>query len=190
MKKKYFLIAVITIILFGCNNSKKEDIKYEKVVEKEFHPFFDSDEIDHYYVNYTLKNVLDFIDKDRTSKRNKEFSDLFMGYYPNSIPKKDFVKTLLSYGYKKSKLTIRQQKEVENVFSAKDSLQMSAYACVAEYRDIFIFKKKKKTIGIAKICFKCGRFQIVGSKLETEGFGLWSDLKKLHNIVRPNEKKT
>ncbi|WPO80328.1 hypothetical protein [Flavobacterium sp. KACC 22761] len=153
-------------------------------------PFFDSDEIDHYFGNYTLENVIDFTGKSKRSKKQQELEGLFAGYFPDSIPKKDFEEILLSHNYKKSDLTIKQQKEIENIFSEKDSLQMSAYACVPEYRDIFIFKKKEKTVGIAKICFKCGRFQIIGSKIDTQYFGLFEELEKLHNIVRPNEKKT
>lgn len=182
MKKNIFIIA--SILLLSCNHSAKKDIEYEKVVEKQSRLFFDSDEIDHYYVNYSLEDVLDLIDRDKTSKKNKELSDIFMGNFPDSIPENDFEKTLLTHNYKKSKLTIKQQKEIENVFSSKDSLQMSGYACVAEYRDIFIFKKKEKTVGIAKICFKCGRFQIVGSKLDVSGFGLWTELDRLKSIVR------
>jgi len=185
--RKYIFI-IIAILALSCNNSKKSNIENDKVAKRELRPFFDSDEIDHYYVNYTLDDVLDIIDKDRTSQKNKELSDLFMGYFPDSIQKYDFEKFLLSYHYKKSVLSLHQQKEIEDVFSQKDSLQMSGYACVAEYRDIFLFKKRKKTIGIAKICFKCGRFQIVGSKLDTEGFGLWTELDKLKNIVRKEEK--
>lgn len=94
----------------------------------------------------------------------------------------------MKYSYKKSKLSSKQEKEIENIFSEKDSLQTDGYACIAEYRDVFIFKKKEKTVGIAKICFKCGRFQITGSKLDTSGFGLWNELDRLKNIVRPNSK--
>lgn len=188
MKKIIFLITVI--VLLSCNNSKNSDAdnNAKVAVKKELRPFFDSDEIDHYFVNYTLESIINFEEKSRKSKKHREFENLFMGHFPDSIPK-DFKEILLSHNYKKSDLSIKQQKGIENVFSQKDTLQMDGYACVAEYRDIFIFKKKEKTIGIAKICFKCGRFQIIGSKIDTQYFGLWTELDKLHNIVRPNDKK-
>lgn len=126
--------------------------------------------------------------KDNNTKKEKEFFKIYVSTFPDIIPQENFEKILLNHNYKKSDLSIKQQKEIEDVFSQKDSLQMSGYACVAEYRDIFLFKKREKTIGIAKICFKCGRFQIVGSKLDTEGFGLWTELDKLKNIVRKEEK--
>ncbi|WP_124020562.1 hypothetical protein [Flavobacterium tructae] len=187
---KRYIFILIVIVFMSCNDSKKSNLEIQKVVKKELRPFFDSDRIDHYFVNYTLESIIDFEEKSKKSKKHQEFEDLFMGYFPDSIPKRDFEEILISHNYKKSNLTIKQQKEIENVFSQKDSLQMSAYACVPEYRDIFIFKKKEKTIGIAKICFKCGRFQIIGSKIDTQYFGLFEELDKLHNIVRPYEKKT
>ncbi len=186
---KKYIIVIAVILALSCNDSKKENFENAKVAKKELRPFFDSDEIDHYFVNYTLDSIIISGGESKKSKKEKEFEDLFMGYFPDSIPKNDFEEILLSHNYKKFNLTIKQQKEIENVFSEKDSLQMSAYACVPVYRDIFIFKKKEKTIGIAKICFKCGRFQIIGSKIDTQYFGLFDELEELHNIVRPNEKK-
>jgi hypothetical protein len=181
--KKYILI-IIVIIAFSCTNSEKSKNTNEMVVKKELRPFFDSDRIDH----YCLRSRSDFEhstdDNTVEQEKKKEFSSFFYGNYPDTI-KKNFEGLLLKYNYKKSNLSIKQKKEIENVFSEKDSIQRDGYACIAEYRDIFIFKKKEKSIGIAKICFKCGRFQIIGSKIDTEGFGLFDELDKLKKIVHP-----
>jgi ABC-type transporter MlaC component len=182
--KKYIFISIVIIIAFSCNNSEKLKNNEEKVVKKKLRPFFDSDKIDHYCLGSSDFEHLSN-DDAKEVERKKEFSSFFYGYYPDSIPKQDFEKLLLKYQYKKSNLSIKQEKRIENVFSEKDSLQDTFAACIAEYRDIFIFKKKEKNVGIAKICFKCGRTQIIGSKINTEGFGLWSELDKLKKIVHP-----
>jgi len=185
--KRYIFVFII-VVISSCNNFTKVDVADKKVVEKELTPFFDSDKIDHYYLNFSEEDFVKLTSKDPVTKKEKEFSNLYMRYYPDSIPKENFEKILLSHNYKKSNLSINKEKDIQNVFSAKDSLMTEGYACVAEYRDIFIFKKKEKIVGIAKICFKCGRYQIIGSKLDTSGFGLWSEFDKLKNIVRPNSK--
>lgn len=182
MKKYIFIITAI--IISSCNNSKKENTNNEKGVKKELRPFFDSDEINHYYLGSTSDFEHLFNDNAKQTEKKKEFSTFFYGYYPKNV-EKSFENLLLKYDYKKSDLSIKQQKQIQNVFSEKDSIQTDGYACIAEYRDIFIFRKKEKTIGIAKICFKCGRFQIIGSKIDTQYFGLWSELDKLKKIVRP-----
>ncbi len=186
--KKYFFI-IISILALSCNNSKKSNIENEKVAKRELRPFFDSDEIDHYYLGQRSDFEHSSRDNQKQIEKKKEFATFFYGYYPNNV-EKDFESLLLKYDYKKSNLSSRQQKEIQNVFSEKDSIQTDGYACIPEYRDIFIFKKKDKAIGIAKICFKCGRFQIIGSKIDTQYFGLFEELEKLHNIVRSNDKKT
>ena len=183
MKKYIFIITAI--IISSCNNSKKENTNNEKVVKKELRPFFDSDEINHYYLNFSEEDFMKIMMKEKNTPKELEFIDLFVHHFPEIIPKENFEKILLNYNYKKSNLSLKQQKEIENVFSKKDSLQDAFAACAAEYRDIFIFKKKKETIGIVKMCFKCGRVQFVGNKIDTEGFGLWTELDKLRKIVRP-----
>jgi len=182
---KKYIFTLIVIAISSCNHSKKEEIKNTtKATKKELRPFFDSNKIDHYYLDFSDDEFTKFIRKDNLTKEEEEFSDLFMGHFPNTIPKEDFEKSLLNHNYKKSDLSTKQQSEIQNIFSEKDSLMDYGYACVAEYRDIFLFKNKEKTIGIAKICFKCSRFQIIGSKIDVSGFG--KELGKLKKIVHSN----
>lgn len=183
--KKYIFILIV-LIISSCNYSKHtEQTETSKIEKKVLRPFFDSDEIRHYYLDFSDHDFTNLIHDRTPNEKEKEFTNIYMGHFPDSIPKKDFEKILLSHNYQKTNLSIKQQKDIEGVFSEKDSLMNYGYACVAEYRDIFIFKKKEKTIGIAKICFKCGRFQIVGSKLDVSGFGLWEELDRLRKILRP-----
>ena len=182
MKKYIFLLAII--VISSCNNSKNEELK-NTVTKKELRPFFDCDEIDHYYLDFSPRDFTNHIHIEKPNDDQKEFSSLFTGHFPDSIPKENFEKILLRHKYKKSDLSIKQEKKIENIFSEKDSLKNDACACIAEYKDIFIFKKNTKTVGIAKICFKNARFQIIGSKIDTEGFGLTDELDKLEKIVKP-----
>lgn len=185
--RKYIFVLIV-LVISSCNNSNKAEVASKKVVKKQLRPYFDSDKIDHYYLNFSDTDFTKLIRKDRNTEKEIEFITLFVHHFPDTIPKENFEKILLNHNYKKLDLTIKQQKDIQNVFSEKDSVPSSYASCAAEYRDIFLFKKKEKTIGIAKICFKCGRFQITGSKLDVSGFGLWSELDRLKNIIRPNEK--
>ncbi|KRD63075.1 hypothetical protein ASE40_04630 [Flavobacterium sp. Root935] len=189
--KKYILI-IASILLLSCNDSAKKDTKNRteniKKVKKELKPFFDSDQIEHYYLNFSEDDFFKLIRKDNKTEKELELSDLFSGYYPDSIPTEDFEKILLKHNYKKSKLSIKQQKKIESVFSEKDLPIPDAAACIAEYRDIFIFKKRGRIIGISKICFVCNRFQIIGSKIDVSVFGFPDELDKLNKIVRKEEK--
>ena len=173
----------------SCNHSQKVDkAENKKVVKKELRPFFDSDKVDHYYLDFSEDDFTKILMKEKNTKMEEEFFDIYVHTFPETIQQENFEKILLNHNYKKSNLSIKQEKEIENVFSEKDSLQNTFAGCAAEYRDIFIFKRKDKTVGIAKICFKCGRTQIIGSKLDVSGFGLWSEFDKLKSIIRSNSK--
>lgn len=187
MKKVIFIITAI--VLLSCNNSKKSDVDNEKVLKKELRPFFDSDQISHYYLDISDDNFFKLIRKENKTEKEKELINIYIHTFPDNIPKVDFEKILLNHNYKKSNLSSKDEKNIENIFSEKDSLKNDACACIAEYKDVFIFKKNERTVGIAKICFKNARFQIIGSKINTEGFGLINELERLESIVRLNEKK-
>ncbi|TDW49981.1 hypothetical protein EV144_102412 [Flavobacterium sp. 270] len=182
---KKCILIITSILLLSCNHAAKKEGDNEKVAKKELKPFFDSDKIEHYYLNFSEDDFFKLARKEKLSKKEKEFLGIFEFSFPDSIPNEDFEKILLSHNYKKSKLSSKQEKAIKNIFSEKDSLRNEACSCIAEYRDIFIFKKNTKTVGIAKICFKNLRFEIVGSKIDTEGFGLVDELDKLKKTVRP-----
>ncbi|MDP5198626.1 hypothetical protein [Flavobacterium sp. DG2-3] len=140
---KKFIFIIIAIIALSCNNSKKSNIENEKVAKRELRPFFDSDEIDHYYLNFSEADFFKLVQKETPSQNEEEFLKIFEFDFPDSIPKEDFEKILIKHNYKKSELSLKQEKQIENVFSEKDSLPEGYFACAAEYRDIFIFKKKQ-----------------------------------------------
>jgi hypothetical protein len=152
LKKYIFIIAII--LALSCNHSQKVDkAENKKVVKKELRPFFDSDKVDHYYLDFSEDDFAKILMKEKNTKMEEEFFDIYVHHFPDTILQENFEKILLRHNYKKSGLTIKQQKDIQNVFSEKDSSPDSYASCAAEYRDIFIFKKKEKTIGIAKNLF-------------------------------------
>jgi len=186
---KKYIIVIAVILALSCSNSKKENFEKVKVAKSELRPFFDSDQISHYYLDISDDNFFKLIRKENKTEKEKELINIYIHTFPDNIPKVDFEKTLLNHNYKKSNLSSKDEKNIENIFSEKDSLKNDACACIAEYKDVFVFKKNEKTVGIAKICFKNALFQIIGSQINTEGFGLINELERLESIVSPNEKK-
>jgi len=109
---------------------------------------------------------------------------ILSGYYPDSISRQNFESDLLRYTFVKTELNKEKKKEVETIFTQKDSIQMTFSGCIPMYRDIFVFKRNDSITGIAKVCFGCGVAHFYGTKVDTEGFGMRSELKKLEKIIR------
>lgn len=93
MKRFFFILMVV--LISSCNNSKKAEVENLKVVKKELRPFFDSDKIDHYYLEFSKRGFEHSVGENaREIEKKKEFSHFFYGNYPDSIPKKSFEKLL------------------------------------------------------------------------------------------------
>jgi hypothetical protein len=185
MKNYFFLFLIIA----SCNkiNPKKENlaIRAEKsTAKKELKKFYDSDKIEHFYLNISEEKVIELLrNKNKNSDQNN-LTDLLVGHYPKTISEPNFEAKLAKNKFIKTELSEIKKKEVENIFSQKDSAQTEFSSCLPYYRDIFIFKKNDSIVGIAKVCFGCGVSQFKGTKINTDGFGLSSELEKLEKIIR------
>ena len=112
---------------------------------------------------------------------------IILGKIPKSITDTSFINNLETFGYTKSKIDEKKFNEIDEIFTEKKHSESYATACIYIYRDILIFKKKSKIIGIAKICFGCDANIIVGTKSNTEEFGMSGDYEKLSKILYGNK---
>ena len=73
-------------------------------------------------------------------------------------------------------------------FQKKKCKEIVSAACEPVFRDIFIFKKNKKEIGIAKICFECELYSLSKGDFISDCFGMNNELEKLKSILSENKK--
>lgn len=185
MKKYLFLF----LIIISCNKTspKKENLEFRKenlTPKKELKKFYDADEIEHFYLNISEEKIMELFEKRKRNPERDKLKSLLVSHYPNSISEPNFEADLTKFKFVKTQLSEIKKKEVENIFSQKDSVQTEFSSCLPYYRDIFIFKKNDSIVGIAKVCFGCGVSQFNGTKINTEGFGLRSQLEELEKIIR------
>ena len=185
MKKFLFLL----LLVISCNNTnvKKEHIAIVKekiTTKKELKKFYDSDKIEHFYLDISEENVDKMLRKRNRNEDQNNLIGLLCSFYPKTISEPNFEANLVKYKFVKTELKEKKRKEVEDIFTQKDSAQTEFSSCVPYYRDVFIFKKNDSIVGIAKVCFGCGVSRFLGSKVDTEGFGLPSELEKLKKVIR------
>lgn len=128
--------------------------------------------------------LIDILSIKNKTKDEKELGELLASHYPDSISEPNFELKLKKLHFVKNELSEEKREKTEAVFSQKDSLRNEYSSCLPNYRDIFIFKRKDSIIGIAKVCFGCGITQFYGAKVDTDGFGLRTELDKLEKIIR------
>jgi hypothetical protein len=166
MKKIFFLL---TVILLSCNSKEEK--------------YFEYDEIEYYKSEIEEDQIGILYDNQKKSKIDSLKMGVILGEIPKSIPNTEFIENLKSFGYTKSKIDSKKFNKINEIFTEKRHSELYATACIYIYRDILIFKKNSKIIGVAKICFGCDANVIIGTKANTEEFGMNGDYEKLRKIL-------
>lgn len=103
---------------------------------------------------------------------------------PKNINDTEFFSNLNSKYFKRTIIDNSKLIKFRDIFKEKYHFKTSETACEPIFRDIFIFRKKNKLIGIAKICFECKKCYILGTNANTNEFGQSGDYNKLKNLVK------
>ncbi|MDN5481930.1 MAG: hypothetical protein L0G30_10180, partial [Chryseobacterium sp.] len=190
-----FLLLPIICFFLGCkkpeqssNTAQQSNTSAEqKFIPKYENLYFDYDGIDHYHVSTNESSVMALDTIPNRSKEDQLKLDVITDKIPKNINDTDFIKSLEKIGFKKTVIISHKFKKINEIFVEKTVSENIEYACAPVYRDILIFKKKEKIIGMAKMCFDCHQKQITGTKANTENFGQDGDYEKLQQILYNNQ---
>ena len=151
-------------------------------------PFFDFDEVIHYEFPISSQEYEDLILADTLPEKSKLLSIIFHNACPVTQEEKiKFKEALEAVDKEESTIKPKWHDELNSVFSEKKCDDMRVNSCAPIYRDIFIFKKNKKEIGMAKICFECQLFSISNKEAITDCFNQNGELSRLKKIISENK---
>lgn len=142
-------------------------------------PFYDYDEIEWY--NY--KRNLDSIPPDL--ENNEFLIEVFQGSTFTKIKDVSKLNYLSINDFNKSIVPNSKYQELNKLFCYNENKEVQGFstACIPFYNDILVFKKERKIVGIAKICFKCQQSTFTESKTNTSAFGAFEEITKLQKIL-------
>ena len=138
-------IFLIATLLCSCQKTKEN----ERV-------FFDFDQIEHYHIDFTAKQFKPI--QNVKSNEEKLFYNILRFDYPKSINEQNFIENLEKF-YKKKLIDSQKFNLISEIYSEKEHADPVYASCAPFYRDVLVFKKYGKVIGISKICFECNYFQ-------------------------------
>ncbi|CEJ71509.1 hypothetical protein BN1195_03858 [Chryseobacterium oranimense G311] len=190
MKK---LFPVVILLFINCKDQKQNitsDPKIEQSVMSEIKygkKFFDYNEIDYYQIETKEDEITKLDQNQGKSKIDKLKYDLVIGETPESINDLDFLNYMDKVGYLMKKINPSNFENINKIFVEKPEEEMVVAACVPVFRDILVFKKNGKITGIAKICFSCHQYRMIGTNANTENFGSNNDYSQLGNILDKTE---
>lgn len=191
MKSQFILVIFCIFLFYGCkqntsqNSQMKETVSKEKNVKPKYgKKYFDYDQIDYYSADFEEDKIKELDDNQEKSKVDKYKYTVLIEDTPETMADLDFLHYMKEIGFTKKQIDRSKFKQINNIFVEKTPSEGYSAACVPVFRDILIFKKDKKVVGIAKICFGCHQYRIIiGTDANTENFGMDNDYENLGNIL-------
>jgi hypothetical protein len=181
--KKSFLLTCIILSLLACNTAT-ETINGNKSENKGCKPYFDFDQVEHYYLNISKDKAYNPDSIDTQTEKQKKKLDLVTNLAsPKTLSDSSEYKELDKLDFTKSEIPSNKFDAVNDIFCERKHESPQYSACSPIYRDILVFKKNSKIVGLAKICFTCDQHVIVGTGNNTEEFGQSGDYDKLKEIL-------
>lgn len=187
-----YLFIIICFSFLNCKDSETKienseaKIENSESIKSNNKIFFDFDNVDYYFKDIEESEILKEVRRlEGVDNESEEYNylNLISENYPKKINDKNFIKNLLKFGYSKNQIDKKYYDEINSLFSETKCDSSFAAACIPIYRDILVFYKEEKIIGIAKICFTCRQFDISGTKKDISYFGQCGGYEKLYKIL-------
>jgi len=182
-------VTTFLLLLLSCNSSQTENkeqpvlidsLEIENTSDTLGKSYFDFDEVDHFHSD---TGHVFFREDSLLTSKELLFKKIFEGDFPDAISDTSFVSELTDLGFIKEDVDTSKNKGINFLFREKDFAPYEVAACIPEYRDILIFRKSKKIIGIAKVCFTCSALFATGTDAITSNFGSYDGFGKLGNLL-------
>lgn len=184
-----YAIIILTVTLISCSTlhtekTSQSDNELNQISDKknnfkeEF--YFDFDQVEHYSIEKDDKKLYSLYNKAAPTEMEEYYLNVLDGY---EIKDTTFIDSLKMIGFVKYNVESSKNIQIKEMFKSRYLEQYMSTGCIAIYRDILVFKKASKTIGIAKICFSCYKSSIYGSAVSTESFGQSGEYHELLKLL-------
>jgi hypothetical protein len=178
--KQVSIFIILALVLTSCHSGSGPETGKSSTGKVKF---FDYDQVDYYHYDFPEEKLSELYNNKSPLPLVKLKSDLLIGDVPANIWDLDFLNKISQVGYSKKTLTSHFQ-ELDEIFSEHYSDILESASCINVYRDIIVFKKQSKVVGIVKICFGCGAAQFTGARGHTDDFGQNGEYAALEKILK------
>ncbi|MDV6168685.1 hypothetical protein R1T16_09635 [Flavobacterium sp. DG1-102-2] len=162
---KIILLALcVSFSIIACKDKQNQNVKAKKY-------YFDFDVVEYYITDKGFKDLaVNYNKKNKTLKDKVTLK--IMSSFDQPVSYETAIKNLESIGFKKVVIPVSKHDVLRSIFTEKPSKRTESVACEPIYRDIYVFRKNGKVSGIAKLCYECGLSDFIGTKADTDNFGM------------------
>jgi len=164
MTKIIQLLLLATVVISACknvDNSTDQLITDSNIISNKIFHFNSVD----YYSRTKNRSTERAFYKSEFTEKGESPMDIFTGYKPDQLADSTFITQLKDMGYQKAIIVEESAiKEIsESMVSGTFPDPKLVTTCAPLFRDILILRQNGKISGVAKLCYDCGKFHLVGN---------------------------
>lgn len=184
--KSLFGVCMIAClwIATGCGSAttdKKKDTS--KTGEAACKPYFSFDQVEYYAWNGTDDEAYTLMQEEDATGGLKKY--LLTEFDDNQLLNPSNFEKIEELGFRKKEIATDKFNQLNEIFCERKHEKVpEVEVCLSIFRDILVFKKEGKIVGVAKIYFDCKHNVITGTTLNTSEFGLSGDYEKLEKLLK------
>ena len=171
--KKYFLLLALS--LAACKENKKAVAGAQ--------PFFVFDQVDHYHTSISDAYVKSLYEKPDKKRTDLAMLQIIGGNVPVSGADTVFIRNMDILGFSEKTLDKSENEQLSKIFSKQEPASPAPPAAQPVYRDVLIFRRGGRVIGMAKLDMASGKSHIIGSRYNTLDFGRAGEFAQLRPIL-------
>ncbi|RYY10790.1 MAG: hypothetical protein EOO04_36325 [Chitinophagaceae bacterium] len=173
---KHLLLLLIGICLTGCNDRKDE-------VAAGSQPFFTFDRVDYFHYEIDRNGFDSIAAKEDKSRMEQALLQILQKNVPVSTIDTLFIPNMAKLNFNQKQIDPKHYPELKRLFSVNKPGKDATTACEPIFKDVLIFREKRKVVGVAKLSFDCDKSYIIGSRYAPAGFGGAGEFAKLRPIL-------
>ena len=173
-----FLGLILTIS--GCNRRAET----EPMSPSECSTYFEFDQVDYYSVDISEDSVFTLEEKEGKATNELRLLELLLQDTLNELNDTIKLKDFETVGFAKQEISQDKFGQLDQIFCERTHDETVYSTCIPVYRDILFFKRKRRTIGFARICFDCDNSIIAGTTRDVSQFGQSGDYGRLWRLLK------
>lgn len=155
----FLTLGLLFLSYFGYKYCSSTNLEFDEV----YHYEIKDDNLPIPTITHTISNLKNAIVYDE---------------YPNSLDN-NFYSELKKVGYKRSQIKKVNFSKLKEILKYEINVEVGVSACETIFRDVLVFQKNNKIVGVVKICFDCGKYYSIGENLPDFNFEKYDELQEL-----------
>lgn len=174
-----YLLSLVLCISCSKKSERSDDLVFHK-----------PDQIDYYYLKITEKEVTEIFKSENMSRHERQLAEILYHIAPTAVNDTAFIGEMDEMPYfDKTTIDKKSNHKILQCFAPYADLHSASFinsvvTCAPTYRDVLVFRKQKKIVGFAKVCFECSQTHLVGSEFEAVHTDYASLKKTLESLPR------